>query len=169
VTDSILSAEPETKDADEELRPVQHYLRGLGLSTRHNTVAYGYTVTITVAFAALLDLSGSPSIAELFLFVAGAGLAFAAVNAATTRGYSDEPPDEPAVVLSLGTSLSAISIAIALGAACLVGWVVPPWPSWPVGSFVASLTYLMAVAAEMALAGSRHREGEANPDSDRRG
>jgi hypothetical protein len=69
-------------------------------------------------------------------------------------------------VLSLGTSLSAISIAIALGAACLVGSIVPPWPSWPVGSFVASLTYLLAVGAEMALAGARHEEGEANPGND---
>jgi hypothetical protein len=145
---------------------VQHYLRGLGLSTRHNTVAYGYTVTITVSFGALVELRGSPTIAELFLFVAGAGLAFAAVNAATTRGYSSDPPDEPAVVLSLGTSLSAISIALALGSACLIGWVVPAWPCWPAGSFVASLTYLLAVGAEMALAGSRHEASDATADED---
>lgn len=146
-------------DRRQRLTPMRHYLRGLGLSTRNNAVAYGYSVVVAVSFAALTHWRGEPSIGELFLFVLGAGAAFALVNAVTTRGYRSEPADEPAVVLALGTSFSAISIAASLGFACLVAWQVPSWPSWVAASFVATVAYLLCVGVEMALAGSGHSHG----------
>jgi hypothetical protein len=41
------------------------------------------------------------------MFVAGAGLAFAGVNAIVTRGFRTRVEAEPPVVLALATSLSA--------------------------------------------------------------
>ena len=34
---------------------VAHYLRGLGLSTRNNTVAYGYSLTATGSYGVIAD------------------------------------------------------------------------------------------------------------------
>src|SRR5262249_40297785 len=62
----------------------QHYIRGLGLSTRNNALAYGYSIAISGAFFVLERYRHSPSLGEIFLFLVGAALPFAVLNAALT-------------------------------------------------------------------------------------
>ena len=125
-----------------------HYGRGLGISTRNNTIAYGYSVGATAMFAVLDDLHPA-DIPRIFVFIVGASTPFALVNALVTRGFTRRFADEPGVV----------SISAAVGLATLVAWAAPSWVAWLVASFVFSTAYLLAVGAETAVAAARHDLG----------
>jgi hypothetical protein len=142
--------EPEERDFHE------HYLRGLGMAARANSLAFGYSVAITVSFAMLEHFDGAPRVLDIFLFVIGAGAAFAVVNAGVTRGFRRCVAAEPRLVMALATSFSFLSISAALGAATLLGWLVGGWVSWLVGPFLATLAYLFAAAIEIATARTAH-------------
>jgi hypothetical protein len=142
---------------------VAHYLRGLGLSTRNNTLAYGYSLAATGSYAVIADQKGS-RVGDVFLFTAGAALAFALVNALVTEGYQKRFPDEPGVVIALGTSLSVLSVAAAVGVAALAGWLLRSWAAWLAGSFAFTIAYLALVGAEVAFAAAVHSGEEEGED-----
>src|SRR5919206_10580 len=144
----------------------QHYLRGLETSTKNNSLAYGYSLAITATFGVLFHFHSDPSVADILLFCIGGALAFAGVNAAITRGYRSRFPDEPAVVVALGTSFSAISVTAAVASAALLAWLLGGWLPWPLASFVASLVYVLGVGVEMAVAGEAHEAGGADSHGD---
>ena len=135
-----------------------HYERGLGISTRNNTIAYGYSVGATATFAVVQELHHA-NVARIFLFILGASLPFALVNVLVTRGFRQRFPDEPGVVIALATSFSALSIAAAVGAAALLAWAAPTWLAWVCGPFAFTSVYLLAVGAETALAAEQHEAG----------
>jgi len=135
-----------------------HYGRGLGISTRNNTIAYGYSVGATAMFAVMDDLHPA-DIPRIFVFIVGASTPFALVNALVTRGFTRRFADEPGVVIALATSFSVVSISAAVGLATLVAWAAPSWVAWLVASFVFSTAYLLAVGAETAVAAARHDLG----------
>jgi MFS family permease len=141
---------------------VAHYLRGLGLSTRNNTVAYGYSLTATGSYGVISDQKGS-RIGDVFLFAVGAALAFALVNTLVTEGYRKRFPDEPGVVVAFGTSLSLLSVTAAVGTAALAGWLLRAWVAWLAGSFAFTLVYLALVGVEIAVAAALH-SGEEEGD-----
>ncbi|MUL42905.1 hypothetical protein FZ103_17305 [Streptomonospora sp. PA3] len=128
-------------------------LRELRLALRNNSGAYGYSVMITGALAVLTAINGSPGAGQVFLFMLGAALSFAAVEALATRMYRRSlREDEATKVIALGSSLNFGSILSAVGAAALVALVIPPTAGWVVGGFAASLVYLLVAAVEMSLA-----------------
>jgi len=135
-----------------------HYERGLGISTRNNTIAYGYSVGATATFAVVQELHHA-DVARIFLFIVGASAPFALVNAIVTRGFRQRFADEPEVVIALATSFSALSIAAAVGAATLVAWGAPTWLAWVCAPFAFTTVYLLAVGAETALAAEQHEAG----------
>jgi hypothetical protein len=67
------------------MRGRHHFVRGARTSTANNSPAYGYSLVAAGSFAALEKEHGAPSWADLFLFGAGACVAFAGVNAVSTR------------------------------------------------------------------------------------
>jgi hypothetical protein len=136
-----------------------HYLRGIGVSARNNTIAYGYSVVITASFAAVAELEGAPGIASIFLYLVGATIAFAAINALITKGYRRRLPSEPGVVLAMATAFSIFSAGVGAGAAALVAWLLPASASWTVAGFASSVAYILAVGAETAVAAKRHELG----------
>ena len=127
-------------------------------------MAYGYSIVVTGAFGVVFHFHAKPSIADILLFCIGAALAFAGVNAAITRGYRSRFPDEPAIVIALGTSFSAISVTAAVAFAALLGWLLGGWPAWPLASFAATLVYVLALGVEMAIAGEAHEAGGIDSD-----
>lgn len=131
---------------------VASFVRGMRTSIRANSAAYGYSVTITAALAALSSLDGAPGLPDIFLFLAGAGAAFTAVELVATKGFRITEASEPSDVVILGTSFNLFSIAAGVGGAALVAWLLAGWTVWPVGSFAATLVYLFVVGLEMALA-----------------
>ena len=141
----------EQQEADDR-GVVGHAVRGLGESTRHNSLAYGYSLALTGAFGVLTTLVGHATVVEIFCFGLAAALPFPIANAAVTRGFRVQVEGEPPVVLALGTSLGFISVAAAIGAAALAGWLLDDWVAWLAGSFLASAFYLFASAVELLLA-----------------
>jgi drug/metabolite transporter (DMT)-like permease len=129
-----------------------HFVRGLGESTRTNSLAYGYSLALTGAYGVLNEIIGTPHFPQVLLFVVGAAFTFSIANAAVTRGYRQRVEGEPPIVLAFGASFGFLSIAAALGAAALVGWLVPDWVGWLLGGFVASSVYLLGSALELVLA-----------------
>jgi hypothetical protein len=129
-----------------------HFVRGVRTSTANNTTAYGYSLAVACSFAALIKVHGEPSWAELFLFVIGSCGGFALVNAAATRLYRKESPDEGELVISLATSLSVFSVSTSVVSAIGVGLAVPGRPSWLLAAFAFTVVYVLAVGAEVAIA-----------------
>jgi MFS family permease len=137
-----------------------HYRRGLGTALRHNQVAYSYSAMTTALFGVLQhDKAGGPDLTQAFLFVVGAGVAFAVVNAAVTHWFSERLPREPSEVVALGTAISVFSMAAGLGIGALVGWAAPPGVAWPVAPLAASIGFILLSGLEMGLAGYTHEAG----------
>ena len=150
-------------------RWLSSYAIGMGTTTRHNTVAYGFSVSETVTFGALLLIDGRPGVLELFLFVISASAAFALVNLVVTRGFSEEMSGEPILVVALGTSFAVLSISAALGVAIGFCHLLSGWSAWLVVPFVSTIAYLVAVGVEMTVASFGHSHGAAGrPNRGRR-
>jgi MFS family permease len=130
----------------------EHFRRGLGESTRHNSLAYGYSLALTGSFGMLALLAGPTSAGDIFAFGVGGALTFSVANAAVTEGFTTKIEDEPPIVLALGTSFGFASVAAAIGAAAFFAWLLPDWLGWGVGAFAASLVYLVITAFEFVLA-----------------
>lgn len=155
---------PRRRLADE-----QHVLRGIRTSTANNTPAYGFSLTVAGSFAAVSKVRGEPSWPELFLFLAGSCIGFAAVNALSTRLFREESPDEPEVVISLATSLSLFSVCAAAATAAGISYVLSGWLVWPLASFAFTLVYVAAVGLEIGIAAHQHPAGGTGGESSRRG
>lgn len=140
-------------------RAHEHYRRGLGTALRHNQVAYSYSATITALFGVIVDESGRPNVAECFLFVTGAGVAFAVVNATVTHWFSQRLPRERSDVVALGTAISLFSMAAGLGLGTLVAWLAGPWIAWPLAPLTMSIGFLLLAGIEMGFAGYYHEAG----------
>lgn len=138
---------------------VAHYIRGVRTSSRHNAAAYGFSIAATGSFGVLTKLDGAPSLLDIFVFIVGASIGFAILNAIATEGYSTQMPDEPAVVVLLGTSFSIVSISAAVGVCVGIGYALGGWPAWILGSFAFTLVYLLATAVELGIAAQLHEEG----------
>jgi hypothetical protein len=134
----------------------EHYWRGLGLSARNNSLAYGFSVTVTGSFGLLDRLTGRPSVADVFLFVAGACAPFAALNPIVTHGFRRRVEREPPVVVALGTSFSIVSGSAGVGIAALIGWQLDGWIPWLAGSAAAAAVYLLVAALEIAVGRGAH-------------
>ena len=138
----------------------EHYRRGLGTALRHNQVAYSYSAMATALFGVLQHYHrGGPDIGQAFLFILGAGVAFAFVNAAITRWFSERLPREPSEVIALGTAISFFSMAAGLGLGTLVGALAGPWVAWPAAPLAASIGFMVLAGIEMGFAGYYHDAG----------
>jgi MFS family permease len=144
----------------------EHYRRGLGTALRHNQVAYAYSATITALFGVTQNESGGPNVAQSFLFIVGAGAAFAGVNATITHWFSERLPREPSEVVALGTAISVGSMAAGLGLGTLVAWVSGPWIAWPLAPLACSIGFMLLAGIEMGFAGYYHDAGGIGGDFD---
>ena len=158
-----------TPDAEHKRRGFGHnYLHGLQHSARENVSAYGYSVTITASYGLLTVILGSPSVLEIFIFAGGAILAVALVEAIASGGFRHRLEEEPSRVRALGGSISFFSVGLALLSAVLVGRIVGGLFAWPLGSFLATLVFLLIFALEIGLAellAGRRGEAEPSPGS----
>src|SRR4051794_7308627 len=102
---------------------------------------------------------GSPEIGQMFLFIVGAGAAFAIVNATITEWFSERLPREPSEVIALGTAISVFSMAAGLGLGTLVSAVAGPWIAWPLAPLAATIGFMLLAGLEMAFAGYSHDAG----------
>ena len=136
-----------------------HYVRGLQNSSRHNAAAYGFSIAATASFGVLTKIHGEPSVLDCFVYVLGASAGFALVNAVSSKGYRERIPEEPPVVILLGTSFSVMSICASVASAVGIGYALHGWVAWIVASFAFTLCYLLATALELGVAGRLHSHG----------
>jgi MFS family permease len=128
----------------------EHFVRGMGESARHNSLAYGYSLALSGTFG-VLNLQDRTSVLNIVLFGLGGSLAFTVANPLVTRGFQYRVEGERPIVLSIGTSLGFLSVTASIGLAALVGWLFGSWVAWFVGAFVASGAYLVLSACQFVL------------------
>jgi hypothetical protein len=128
-----------------------HFVRGVGESTRHNSLAYGYSLALTCAFG-VLNIQDETTVLNVLLFGVAGALPFSIANPLVTRGFVYRVEEEPPIVLSMGSSLGFISIAASVGIAAFCGWILSSWLAWTVGGFAASGSYLVLSGLELVLA-----------------
>ena len=128
------------------------YLHGLRASVGNNASAYGFSVTITASFGLLTSALGTPTAPEIFAFAGGAVAAFAVVEMVVSRGFTQGLEDEPSSVKELGSSISILSVGMAIACAYATGRLVGGFVAWPLGSFVATAAYLFLFGVELSLA-----------------
>jgi hypothetical protein len=129
---------------------LEHVVRGLGASTRHNALAYGYSLAITGSFAVLTYSAPPTRPLEIVLFALGGTASFTVANATTTRGFRQRVREEPPIVRAVGSSLGFVSVVGAIAVAWLVGWGLGGWAAWLLGGLAASSVYLLLTALELA-------------------
>lgn len=139
--------------------------RGLRSAVRNDATAFSFSITITVTFGLVQLEIGSPSIARLFLFVAGSTGAFAAIEAATSRLFQVRMREDPSDVVILGTALAPLSVGVALASAAGVVEVVRGSIAWFAAPAVATTVYIAMAALQLAFA--RRYEAEHPPEEDR--
>ena len=126
--------------------------RGVDTATRNNVTAYGYSVSITAAFALLQTSRSDTGVLEIFVFAAGAVVAFALIAAVASGFFREELEDQPSNVKSLAGALSFFSVGLALGIAYAVGILIQGTAAWPVSAFSTTIVYVAAVGLELAVA-----------------
>lgn len=139
------------QDREERRGPLGHFIRSMGESTRHNSLAYGYSLALGGSFG-VLNLENKTTPLSMVLFGIAGALPFSILNPLVTRGYRTRVEREPPIVLSLGSSFGFVSVAGAVGVALFFGWLLGGLAAWAVGSFCASATYLLLSGVELVLA-----------------
>ena len=79
--------------------------RGVDTATRNNVTAYGYSVSITAAFAILQTSRSDTGVLEIFIFAAGAVVAFAIIACLASGFFREELEDQPSHVKSLAGAI----------------------------------------------------------------
>ena len=128
----------------------ERYLRGLDAALRGAALPYGYTLTVWATGAALIHSHGNPSIGQLFLFAAGAALAYGALRIAShqTGGKQRDIAGSPHVFRAGLIHVSGIGLGI--GAASLVARV-GSGVAWPLATFASTVVYLGITSVEIML------------------
>lgn len=126
----------------------------LGTMVAASAAPYGYTISIWSAGAVLLGTHGTPRVAEVFAFLAGAltgfGLLGLLAHGALARGESlDHAADRV-----LAGALHWLAAGSAVGGAVLVAKL-SGWEAWPLASFAATTIYILIASAQLALVTDR--------------
>ena len=145
--------------------------RALSTSVHGNSTAFGFSITITATFGMLTHVLGSPSVGEVLTFAIAAALAIAALDGAVTRGFRTRAAAAPPEVQLLGTALNFVSVGTSVALSLAIGKLLDGAAAWPLGSAVASATYIVVEAAGIAVAepiqrarGDRHAGDEEDDD-----
>jgi len=121
-------------------------------SLHGNATAFGYSVTITASFGAVQHERGQPSYLDLLLFGVGAVIAFAVLEGVVTRGFRNPLRTGRDEVVTLGTALAFMSVALAITAALSVAHVLHGGVAWFAGAMAGSLVFALAESVEFVVA-----------------
>jgi len=135
---------------------------GVSESLHGNATAFGYSVTITASFGAVQHERGQPSYPDLLLFGVGAVIAFAVLEGLVTRGFRNPLRTGRDEVVTLGTALAFMSVALAITAALGVAHVLHGGVAWFAGAMAGSLVFALAESVEFVVAAwVQERRGQA--------
>ena len=139
--------------------------RGAGEALRGNATAFGYSVMITASFAAVQYERGQPSYTDL-LYGMGAVVAFTALEALVSRGFRVPLEGGSDQVITLGTALAFVSVALAITTALGVAAALRGGAAWFGAALSASLVFIPTESLEFILAEwMQDRRGEPTEQS----
>lgn len=138
----------------------------LATSVSSNSTAFGFSISITVAFGVTQSLNGSPTMVELLLYGIGAAVAVGLLEAIVTRGFRRRVGSVPPEVSMLGTSMNLLSVAAAVGTAVGVADLVDGTATWPITGFAIAMVFILAETTEILLA-ERVQRRRGNPEAER--
>jgi len=107
---------------------------------------------ITASFGAVQYERGQPGYTDLLLYGMGAVVAFTAMEGLATRGFRVPLTGGSDQVITLGTALAFVSVALAITTALAVAAALRGGVAWFGGSLAASLVFLLIESLELVLA-----------------
>ena len=131
----------------EERPPWRRYTAALVSVLGRSALPYGYTIAVWTSGAVLEHDLGSPGIGAIWLFLAGAIAAFAAL--AALSAFVGAQPEQPGAYQLVHTGMvQVIAVGAALGATCVIG-LIHTIVAWPLASFAVTAVYLAVAALEV--------------------
>ena len=126
----------------------------LGTIVSASATPYGYTVSLWSSGALLIDRHHFPGVGDVFLFAGGALAGFTLLGLiAHGRPWAAAAPATGPEGVIVGV-LHWFAVGVAVGAVALLA-MIPSWVAWPVGSFAATILYLLGASAQLALVANR--------------
>ena len=107
---------------------------------------------ITASFGAVQYERGQPTYTDLLLYGMGAAVAFTALEALVSRGFRVPLMGGSDQVVTLGTALAFVSVALAITTALAVAAVLRGGVAWFGGALCASLVFILTESLEFILA-----------------
>jgi hypothetical protein len=112
---------------------------------------YGYTLTVWTSGAVLTHARGIPTTIDALLFMLGAVVGFALVGVLSFSGLNARARVEAAQP-ALWAGFHLLSIGAAIGLVTLIAHLFEDRGAWPLGGFAATTSYLVVLAAQLAVA-----------------
>ncbi len=140
--------------------PLGKVRASLQMAMSANSAAFGFSIAITGALAAVAHRHGSPAPPDVLLFGAGGVAAFTLLDLAATEGFKLSVRRDPDDVTIHAAAFGFISVAAAIGAAIGAADLGSGLLAWPLASFLAAAVYILLVAVELtATAALEEEEG----------
>lgn len=134
----------------------------LRTTVRSNSSAFGYSLTVTVAFGLVSAVHGSPSTPQIFVFLVGATAGFVSIEAAASRGFRrPTPPREQEQVVVMSGAMDMFAVLAGAGAATGAARTPVPTAGWALAGFLATTVFLLVGGVDVLLA----REAQESPSS----
>jgi hypothetical protein len=122
----------------------------MGTIVAASAAPYGYTISIWSSGAVLMNSHGTPHVAEVFAFVAGALIGFGLMGLFARGGLTRAEPNEHAPDRVLAGAMHWLAAGAAVGAAALVARI-GGWEAWPLAAFAATAIYILGASVQLAL------------------
>ena len=122
----------------------------LGTIVAASAAPYGYTISIWSSGAVLMHSHGTPSVADVFGFLAGALTGFGLMGLLARGGLTRAEPHEHAPDRVLAGAMHWLAAGAAVGAAALVARI-GGWEAWPLAAFAATAIYILGASVQLAL------------------
>ncbi len=99
---------------------------------------------------------GPPSVGEVFLFIAGALLGFGFLGLLARGPLGNTRTIERGKDRVLAGMLNWVAVGASVGSVALLAQI-DSWIAWPLGSFSATVVFLVAAAIQLGVSAARHR------------
>lgn len=136
---------------EEAVRAVVAYSTAVRSALRNNAAAYGYSVTITIAFGLLVTAHGDVDAVAAILFGGGAAAGFVLVQLAASWRFRAGIEGDSGSVVVLSSAIDLLSILCAVLAAVGLSRV-PSLLAWPLTAAGATVVYLLVGGVDVLLA-----------------
>ena len=131
--------------------------RAFATMVSSSAAPYGYTLTVWSSGALLIHFRHAPTVWEVFLFLFGAVVAFAALWLFCRGPIEASDPVSQQSARALAGALDLFAVGAAVGTAALLS-MIPSWVAWPLTSLGATTIYMAGASIQLAVAERREAD-----------